>query len=217
MASCRFRRRGSKGVYSVATWRAVVTVDCTTKMSAPASWARAAKRSARWGIEDTTTLPPALLDRLDAALDELFLDGLSVDRLDDAGRLLLAGRHDPLDHLVGILVAGEDPLEVQDGQATESAHLDGQTRAHDPVHGGGDDGDVEAPPAQLPGDVDLVGIDGQGPGNQRDVIEAVRARAFRPRPTHMPIGRPSLVPPCSGHRSPDIGMYRLDATIFRGV
>ena len=53
--------RRSTGVYSVAMWRAVVTVDWTTKMSAPASWAICAKRSARCGMEDTTAGPPPFL------------------------------------------------------------------------------------------------------------------------------------------------------------
>ena len=49
------------GVYSVAMCRAVVTVDCTTKKSAPASSAILAKRSARCGIEETRTGPPPFL------------------------------------------------------------------------------------------------------------------------------------------------------------
>src|SRR5207248_10016594 len=53
--------RKSTGVYSVATCRAVVTVDWTTKMSAPASCAIWPKRSARCGIDDTTAGPPPFL------------------------------------------------------------------------------------------------------------------------------------------------------------
>src|SRR5216110_2509712 len=112
IASCFFSLRRSTGVYSVAMWRAVVTVDCTTKMSAPASWAIWAKRSARCGIEDTTAGPPPFLIS-DALVDQLFLDRLAVDRLDDLGRFFLAGRHDALEHVVGIRVAGEDALEVE--------------------------------------------------------------------------------------------------------
>ena len=48
-------------MYSVAMCRAVVTVDWTTKTSAPASCAICAKRSARWGIEETTAGPPPFL------------------------------------------------------------------------------------------------------------------------------------------------------------
>ena len=61
MASDFFSLRRSTGVYSVAMWRAVVTVDWTTKMSAPASWAIWAKRSARCGIEETMAGPPPFL------------------------------------------------------------------------------------------------------------------------------------------------------------
>src|SRR5260370_1296406 len=58
---CFFSWRRSTGVYSLATCRAVVTVDCTTKKSAPASSAILAKRSARCGIEETRTGPPPFL------------------------------------------------------------------------------------------------------------------------------------------------------------
>ena len=51
----------STGVYSVAMCRAVVTVDWTTKRSAPASSAILAKRSARWGIDETAAGPPPFL------------------------------------------------------------------------------------------------------------------------------------------------------------
>ncbi len=61
MASCFFSFRRSTGVYSVAMWRAVVTVDWTTKMSAPASCAIWANRSARCGMEETTAGPPPFL------------------------------------------------------------------------------------------------------------------------------------------------------------
>ena len=67
-------------MYSVATCRAVVTVDCTTKKSAPASSAILAKRSARCGIAETTTGPPPFLISLIALVDQLFLDRLAVDR-----------------------------------------------------------------------------------------------------------------------------------------
>src|SRR6266850_2113608 len=46
----------------------------------------------------------ALLDLADALVDQLFLDRLAVDRLDDLGGLFLAGRHDALEHVVGIRV-----------------------------------------------------------------------------------------------------------------
>jgi hypothetical protein len=54
-------------VYSVAMCRAVVTVDWTTKKSAPASSAILAKRSAREGMAETTTGPPPFL------ISEIFL------------------------------------------------------------------------------------------------------------------------------------------------
>ena len=131
-------------MYSVAMWRAVVTVDWTTKKSAPASSAILAKRSAREGMEETTTGPPPFL------ISEIFLwissslDRLAVDPLDDLGRLVQAGGGDAVEHLVGILVAGKDPLEVQDREAAEAAHLDGEPGADHTVHGGGDHRDLRS-------------------------------------------------------------------------
>ena len=123
---------------------------------------------------------PALLDLLDALVDQLFLDGLAVDRLDDLRRLFLAGGDDPVEHVVGVGVAREDALEVQDGEPAEAPHLDGQPRADHAVHGGGDDGQLVAVAAELPGDVDLVGVDRQGSRDERDVIEAVRHPGLAP-------------------------------------
>src|SRR4029434_10069572 len=84
---------------------------------------------------------------------------------------------------VGILIAREDTLEIQDGEAAVLTHLDGEARADHAVHGGGDDRDLEAMAAEVPGNVDLAGIDGQRSGDQRDVIETVR-RPRLPPPSH---------------------------------
>ena len=126
--------------------------------------------------------PAALLDLRHALVDQLFLDGLAVDALDDLGRLFEAGRGDPVEHLVRILVAREDALEVEHGEAAEPAHLDGQLRADHAVHGRGHDGDLEAAGAELPRDVDFVGIDGERSGDQRDVVKAIRRPGLAPAP-----------------------------------
>ena len=129
MASCFFSLRRSTGVYSVAMWRAVVTVDCTTKMSAPASCGDLGEAlgALRDGGDDAG--PPPFLISLDPLVDQLFLDRLAVDRLDDLGRLFLAGGDDAIEALVRVVVAGEDALEVEDREAAEPAHLDGELGA----------------------------------------------------------------------------------------
>src|SRR5207244_82959 len=103
MASCFLSLRRSTGVYSVAMWRAVVTVDWTTKMSAPASCAAWANRSARCALGETP--------------------------------------------------AGRPPEPVA---------------------------------AELPGDVELIRIDGDGSGNERDGGEPVRDSGLAPPPDPHP-------------------------------
>ncbi len=119
-------------------------------------------------------------------MDQLFLDGLAVDALDDLGGFLEARGGDALQHRVGVVVAGEDALEVQHREPAHPSHLDGERRADHAVHRRRDDGDREAVTAELPGDVDLAGVDGQGAGNQRDVIEAVRRPRLPPPPDPHP-------------------------------
>ena len=115
-------------------------------------------------------------------MDQLFLDWLAVDRLDDLGGLLLAGRDDPLQHVVRIGVAREHAFEVQHGEAAQASHLDGQARAHHAVHGGGDDRSAVLVATQLPGDVDLIGIDGESARHERDIVETVRCPGLAPSP-----------------------------------
>src|SRR5882724_12198476 len=147
----------------------------------------------------------ALLDRADALVDQLFLDGLAVDRLDDLGRFFLAGRDDPVEHVVGIGVAREDAFEIQDGEAAVATHLDGQLGAHDAVHGGRDDGQGVAMAAELPGDVDFVGVDGQAARNERDIVEAVRSPGLAPPADPHPHVVPSRLAWFRRALSPNVG------------
>jgi len=79
------------------------------------------------------------------------------------------------------------PSRFEDGEAAQASHLDGEPRPDDAVHRGGDDRDLEAPPGQFPGDVDLVRVDRQRSGNEAISSNPYAALALRPRPTHMPI------------------------------
>src|SRR5215471_16864746 len=59
----------SSDLYSDEMWRTVETVLCTTKTSAPASWAVLPNSAARWGIELTAaTTPASLIWRTRAAI-----------------------------------------------------------------------------------------------------------------------------------------------------
>src|SRR5262249_34005113 len=159
----------------------------------------------------------AFLDLADALVDEVFLDRLAVDRLDDLGGLFLAGRHDALEDVLGVGVAGEHALEVQDGQAAQAAHLDRQARTHHAVHGPGDDRQLVAVATEIPGDVDLVGIDRQGTRHQRDVIEAICRPGLAPASDPHPHARsPFWLAPFPA-RSPNIGIAAPPPTRFSAV
>ena len=75
----------------------------------------------RCGVSDAADDDPLLLDLLDPLGDQLGLDRLAVDLLHLARGELLRQRGDPLELLVGVLVAGEDALEVQHGEPAELA------------------------------------------------------------------------------------------------
>ena len=84
-----------------------------------------------------------VLDLLDALGDQLFLDRLLVDLLQPGGRFLRRQFGDLLQLLVGVLEAGLDALEVEDGQAADLAHGAGEFRIDDAVHGRGQAGEFQ--------------------------------------------------------------------------
>ena len=98
------------------------------------------------------------LDLLDALRDELGLDRLLVDRLHLARGGVLGELRDALELGVGVLEARPDALEVEDGQAAELAHDLRRLGRDHAVHRGGQQRQLEAVVAQLPGDVDVIGV-----------------------------------------------------------
>jgi hypothetical protein len=100
------------------------------------------------------------LDLLDALGDELGLDRLLVDPLHQMSRLLRRRRGDLHQLRVRVLVAGPDPLEVQNSEAAELVEGDRRLRADHAVHRGGEQRQLEPVGAEGPGDVDVVGIAG---------------------------------------------------------
>ena len=149
--------------------------------------------------------PPTLLDLRDALVDQLFLDGLAVDALDDLGRFFEAGGSDAVEDLIRIFVTGEDAFEIEHGEPAEPTHLDGELGADHAVHGRRDDGNLEAMAAELPRDVDLVGVDRERSRNQRDVVEAVRRPGLAPAPNpHSHALSPSPDPSASAALRPRI-------------
>ena len=121
-----------------------------------------------------------LLDLADALGDELGLDRRAVDLLHLARRDLLGELRDALELVVGVLVTGPDPLEVEHGQATQVADDARGVRRHNAVHGGGHERQLEAIVAELPGDVDVVGVARATRRDDGDVVESVGSAGLLP-------------------------------------
>jgi hypothetical protein len=113
------------------------------------------------------------LDLLDPAGDQLGLERLRVDLLHHPGGNLLRSRCDLVELRVRVLVARPDPLQVEDPEAAELADQPGGLRADHAVHRGGEQRELEPVGAEVPGDVDVVGVASAPRGDDRDVIEAV--------------------------------------------
>ena len=123
-----------------------------------------------------------LLDLADPLRDQLWLDGLAVDLLHLARGEILRQLRDPLELLLSVLVAGEDALEVEDREAAQIADDAGGLGRDDAVHRRGQHRQLELVRAELPGDVDVVGVARAPRRNDRDVVESICAAAFLAAP-----------------------------------
>ena len=121
-----------------------------------------------------------LLDLRDPLGDELGDDRRVVDLLHLARGGLGGQQRDALEHGLGVLVAREDALEVEHGEAAELADDARRPRRDDAVHRRGQQRQLEAVVAELPRDVHVVGIACAPGRHDRDVVEAVCAAGFFP-------------------------------------
>ncbi len=80
---------------------------------------------------------------------------------------------DPLQRLVGSLVAGLQPLEVEDAHRAELRQLDGHSRIDDAVHRGSDKRQRKLARTHRPGEVDVLGVNGGRGGGEGDLVESV--------------------------------------------
>ncbi len=119
-----------------------------------------------------------LLDLANPLGDQLGNDRLAVDLLHLARGRVLGQPRDPLELLVGVLVARKDALQVEHRQAAEPADDRGGLGRDDTVHRRGHHRQLELVGTELPGDVDVVGVARAPGGHDRDVIEAVCAAAL---------------------------------------
>ena len=124
------------------------------------------------------TTPCSLISRI-ALRHELALTRLLVDALHLGRRLLARELRDALELLLRVLVAGEDALEVQDGEAAEVADDARGARRDDAVHRRGEQRQLEPVRARASSVMSMSsGSRVRRDGHDRDVIEAVGATAL---------------------------------------
>ena len=121
---------------------------------------------------------PLCLDLPDPLGDQLGLDRLLVDVLHLTGRDVAGEARDPLELRIGILVAAEDPFQVEDRQPAELADDTGRLGRDDAVERRRQQRQLEPVRPERPSDVYVVGVP-RAPGrHDGDVIEAVCATAL---------------------------------------
>ena len=91
------------------------------------------------------------------------------------GCLRRFGGGDPLDDRRSILVAGVQPLEVDERDATVAAHAHGEVGIRHGIHGRRHEGDLQPQPADLDRQLDFGRVRGHRAGHQRHLVEAVGA------------------------------------------
>ncbi len=127
-------------------------------------------RRQRGGRDDAVRL-----DLGDPLGDQLLLDGLAVDLLHLARRVFAVERRDPLQLRVGVLVAGPDPLEVQDREAAQLADGARRLGRDDAVHRRRQQRQLEPVRPERPRHVDVVGVARAPRRHDRDVVESIGA------------------------------------------
>ena len=158
--------------------RAVVTVDWTTKMSAPASTAIGASFLVLAGVQETAqTPPPSLISRTRRPISSSLI-GAAVSRWMTAAESSWRGRDDLRDRGLGVFVAALQPLEVHHREAAALAHLDGEPGVDDGVQRGGEDRVSNVMLAYAEVDIRQLRVDGDGAGNDRHFVKPVGGSEF---------------------------------------
>ena len=69
---------------------------------------------------------------------------------------------------------------VYHGDGTVTIYENGEVRVDDAVHSRRENRYIDPDVAELPGNVDIVRIDGNGPGDERHLVESVTSPRFSP-------------------------------------
>ena len=84
-----------------------------------------------------------VLDLPDAGGDQIFLDRLLVNLLQQSRDLGFVGIDNLLQDFLRVLVARLHAFEIEDSEAAEFAHGDGELHIDHAIHGAGEDRDLE--------------------------------------------------------------------------
>ncbi len=87
----------------------------------------------------------------------------------------LGAVEDRLEALLGVLEAGPYALQIEDTEPTEFIGQDRGLGADHPIHGRGEQGQLEAVGTEGPGDVNVVRVPRAARRDDRDVVESVGA------------------------------------------
>ena len=161
----------------------------------------------RCGVSAPATVTPAARISARRWVTSSGLIGSAYSCLHPARRRAVRQRGDLGEQRLGVLVAGPEALEVEHAQAAELAEHDRRLRAHDGVHRGAQDRDVEAEGVDGPGGRHILRVARAPRGHDRDVVECVGpARALSApeldlhgHPVSLPVG---AWPPGSRGSSP---------------
>ena len=199
ISNSRMKRFRLSGSTVLETCSAETTVPWMTSRSSSAARMAGASSVGALGGDRGRRGDARLLHLADPLGHQLGLDRLGVHLLHPGGGLLVVELADLVEQGGRVLVAGPEPLEVEDAQPAEAAQLDGRVRADHAVHGRRQQRQVEAVGVDLPGDVDVLGVAGPAAGHDGDVVEPVgpapRLEDADLDLCHMPALRPS-----SSHR-----------------
>ena len=119
-----------------------------------------------------------IFDLAYARRDEVLLDGFLVNSLQQRCNLGFVGFDDFLQNFLRVLVTGLHSFKVQNGQAAQFVHRDGETHIDHSIHRAGEDGNFQFQrlsvfARQSERDIDFIRVNRHAPGYEGDLVEAV--------------------------------------------
>ena len=114
------------------------------------------------------------MDLIDPQRDQVLADGRLVGVGEQTVDLVVGSGRDPLEHLVGVVIASLDAFEVEDGKTAEAGQHAREPGIDHRVHRRREDRHAQLETREGLREIDVGGLDRLRPGCQRDVLEPVR-------------------------------------------